>query len=166
MISDPVRCFLCAVAVYSPFGIDRCVEFISSNHARTFVLSTPHLLFAPFTVCLSGGNVDVCVISKASGVRMLRNYQTPNERLYRAPLKGYQFPRGTTGELHTVTLVLSVSLSVGVWVHRGEGEGVPCSQCLISLSHDCVAQASFPRPVLYSKNVSLSWTLPPLHPSL
>jgi len=44
----------------------------------------------------SGGNVDVCVISKSKGVNYMRNYQKPNERLFRAPLQGYQFPRGTT----------------------------------------------------------------------
>jgi len=44
----------------------------------------------------SGSNVDICVISSKEGVKMLRNYEKPNERLFRAPLKGYQFPRGTT----------------------------------------------------------------------
>lgn len=44
----------------------------------------------------SGGNVDVCVISRSTGVRMLRNYEKPNERLFRAGLAGYNFPRGTT----------------------------------------------------------------------
>jgi len=44
----------------------------------------------------SGSNVDVCVISKSRGVQMLRNYKMPNERLFRAPLAGYNFPRGTT----------------------------------------------------------------------
>lgn len=44
----------------------------------------------------SGGNVDICVISKTNGVNMLRNYRTPNPRPFRADIKGYQFPRGTT----------------------------------------------------------------------
>jgi len=47
----------------------------------------------------SGGNVDICVLSKSKGMTMHRNYETPNERLFRADLKGYQFPRGTTGLL-------------------------------------------------------------------
>jgi 20S proteasome subunit beta 2 len=44
----------------------------------------------------SGGNVDVCVLSKSTGMTMYRNMEKPNERLFRADLKGYQFPRGTT----------------------------------------------------------------------
>lgn len=44
----------------------------------------------------SGGNVDVCVISKTHGTKYLRNYRTPNERKYRAPLPGYRIPKGTT----------------------------------------------------------------------
>jgi len=43
----------------------------------------------------SGSNVDICVISKSAGVRMLRNYRTPNERLYKRK-SGYEFPRGST----------------------------------------------------------------------
>jgi len=43
----------------------------------------------------SGSNVDICVISKSSGVRMLRNYSKPNERLYKRKT-GYAFPRGST----------------------------------------------------------------------
>ena len=44
----------------------------------------------------SGSNVDVCVISKTHGTKYLRNYRTPNERKYRAPLPGYRIPKGTT----------------------------------------------------------------------
>jgi len=44
----------------------------------------------------SGGNVDICLISNTSGVKMMRNYEKPNERLFRSDLKGYHFPRGTT----------------------------------------------------------------------
>jgi 20S proteasome subunit beta 2 len=43
----------------------------------------------------SGSNVDICVISKSSGVKMLRNYEKPNERLYKRK-SGYVFPRGST----------------------------------------------------------------------
>jgi 20S proteasome subunit beta 2 len=48
----------------------------------------------------SGSNVDICVISKdaqksGQSVKMLRNYRTPNERLYKRKA-GYVFPRGTT----------------------------------------------------------------------
>jgi hypothetical protein len=35
------------------------------------------------------------VISKSEGVKMMRNYQKPNERLYRRQ-KGYVYPRGST----------------------------------------------------------------------
>jgi len=42
----------------------------------------------------SGGNVDICVITK-DGKKMLRNFEQPNERLYRR-VKGYAFPRGST----------------------------------------------------------------------
>jgi 20S proteasome subunit beta 2 len=45
----------------------------------------------------SGGNVDICVISKTSGVRMMRNYRKPNERPYETQRpEAYAFPRGTT----------------------------------------------------------------------
>jgi len=43
----------------------------------------------------SGSNVDICVLSKTHGRRIMRGYRTPNERLYRRA-KGYHFPRGTT----------------------------------------------------------------------
>ena len=42
----------------------------------------------------SGSNVDICVITK-DGTKMLRNYDRPNERLYRKP-DGYSIPRGYT----------------------------------------------------------------------
>jgi len=45
----------------------------------------------------SGGNVDVCVISKSKGVNMMRNYRTPNQRIYQTRrAAAYAFPRGTT----------------------------------------------------------------------
>lgn len=48
----------------------------------------------------SGSNVDVTVIKRGktvdeSEVKYLRNYLTPNPRLYTRP-EGYQFPRGST----------------------------------------------------------------------
>jgi len=42
----------------------------------------------------SGSNVDLCVID-SSGVKYLRNHETPNERTY-VRSKGYDFPPGTT----------------------------------------------------------------------
>jgi len=42
----------------------------------------------------SGGNVDVCVITKDGGGNILRNYEKPNERKFRAQHKA--FPKGTT----------------------------------------------------------------------
>ncbi|CAE7024917.1 Psmb7 [Symbiodinium natans] len=42
----------------------------------------------------SGGNVDVCVITKDAGGTILRNYEKPNERKFRAQHKA--FPIGTT----------------------------------------------------------------------
>jgi 20S proteasome subunit beta 2 len=45
----------------------------------------------------SGGNVDICVISKTKGVNMMRNYRTPNQRIYETTRQAaYAFPRGTT----------------------------------------------------------------------
>merc|ERR1719352_722718 len=41
----------------------------------------------------SGGNVDVCVITKDGG-NVLRNYEKPNERKFKANYKGFQ--KGTT----------------------------------------------------------------------
>ncbi len=79
----------------------------------------------------SGGNVDICVISKSKvsfvhdseiqwrtkskdflhqrnvyvqGVNMMRNYRTPNERLYHRE-GAYAFPRGTTGPLFVLTIM-------------------------------------------------------------
>merc|ERR1740121_1563409 len=42
----------------------------------------------------SGGNVDVCVITKESGGTIFRNMEKPNERKFKAQYKG--FPKGTT----------------------------------------------------------------------
>merc|ERR1719343_783307 len=41
----------------------------------------------------SGGNVDVCVITKDGG-QIFRNMEKPNERKFKAEYKG--FPKGTT----------------------------------------------------------------------
>jgi len=46
----------------------------------------------------SGGNVDVCVITKDGG-KIHRNIETPNPRKYKAPFKA--FPKGTTPVLKT-----------------------------------------------------------------
>merc|ERR1719284_1622132 len=46
----------------------------------------------------SGGNVDVCVITKDGG-NVLRNLETPNPRKYKAPFKA--FPPQTTNVLKT-----------------------------------------------------------------
>jgi 20S proteasome subunit beta 2 len=42
----------------------------------------------------SGGNVDVCVIKKDEPGKILRNYEKPNERKFKAQYKG--FAKGTT----------------------------------------------------------------------
>merc|ERR1711953_1138345 len=42
----------------------------------------------------SGGNVDVCVITKDKPGKILRNYEKPNERKFKAQYKG--FAQGTT----------------------------------------------------------------------
>jgi 20S proteasome subunit beta 2 len=42
----------------------------------------------------SGSNVDVCIITK-DGAQMLRNYEKPNERVFRQP-NPVVFPKGTT----------------------------------------------------------------------
>eukprot|EP00954_Amorphochlora_amoebiformis_P010563 825259-Amorphochlora_amoeboformis.AAC.1 len=44
----------------------------------------------------SGGNVDIMVIDKKTGPRMMRNYKKLNERTFHAPGL-YKFPKGTTG---------------------------------------------------------------------
>jgi 20S proteasome subunit beta 2 len=58
----------------------------------------------------SGGNVDLCVITK-EGVDMLRNYDKPNERKYRRE-KGYHYPRGTTAVLKKEVAPLSKLVTV------------------------------------------------------
>eukprot|EP00441_Pelagodinium_beii_P035660 CAMPEP_0197643746 /NCGR_PEP_ID=MMETSP1338-20131121/16953_1 /TAXON_ID=43686 ORGANISM="Pelagodinium beii, Strain RCC1491" /NCGR_SAMPLE_ID=MMETSP1338 /ASSEMBLY_ACC=CAM_ASM_000754 /LENGTH=278 /DNA_ID=CAMNT_0043217031 /DNA_START=53 /DNA_END=889 /DNA_ORIENTATION=- len=47
----------------------------------------------------SGGNVDVCVITKDAGGTILRNHEKPNERKFKAAYKG--FPIGTTPVIKT-----------------------------------------------------------------
>merc|ERR1740121_1020390 len=51
----------------------------------------------------SGGNVDVCVITKEGG-KILRNIEKPNERKFKAQYRG--FPAGTTPVLKTDILKL------------------------------------------------------------
>merc|ERR1712113_397418 len=51
----------------------------------------------------SGGNVDVCVITKDGGT-ILRNMEKPNERKFKAQYKG--FPKGTTPVLKESILSL------------------------------------------------------------
>jgi 20S proteasome subunit beta 2 len=51
----------------------------------------------------SGGNVDVCVITKDGG-KILRNHEKPNERLFKAKYKGFQL--GTTPVIKTDILKL------------------------------------------------------------
>jgi len=46
----------------------------------------------------SGGNVDICILSKKNGMTMLRNYQKPTLDRY-SPPKPRIFPRGTTAIL-------------------------------------------------------------------
>jgi len=43
----------------------------------------------------SGGNVDICILSKTTGKTMLRNYQKPTMNRYTVP-KARPFPKGTT----------------------------------------------------------------------
>lgn len=43
----------------------------------------------------SGGNVDICILSKSKGQTMLRNYQKPTMNRYTNP-KPRPFPKGTT----------------------------------------------------------------------
>jgi len=59
----------------------------------------------------SGSNVDICIISKPRGVQFLRNYQTPNKRLYNRK-SGYNFPRGTTEILSQSHQLLKDSIVV------------------------------------------------------
>merc|ERR1711953_740008 len=47
----------------------------------------------------SGGNVDVCVITKDQGGEILRNHEKPNPRQFKA--KYQPFPKGTTPVLKT-----------------------------------------------------------------
>jgi len=61
----------------------------------------------------SGSNVDICVISKSKPVRYLRNYLTPNERLYRRPA-GYKFPRGSTEWLKETEQIYKSKISIEV----------------------------------------------------
>jgi 20S proteasome subunit beta 2 len=59
----------------------------------------------------SGSNVDICVISKTKGVNMLRNYRTPNERLYNRRA-GYNFPKGSTEWLRETREIFKSKISV------------------------------------------------------
>lgn len=60
----------------------------------------------------SGSNVDICVISKhREEPTMLRNYLTPNTRLYRRK-EGYHFPKGTTEWLKGTEVILKNKIEV------------------------------------------------------
>lgn len=59
----------------------------------------------------SGSNVDICVISQSKGVNMLRNYVTPNTRLYTRKT-GYAFPKGTTEWLKETEEIYKTQISV------------------------------------------------------
>merc|ERR1711959_336509 len=52
----------------------------------------------------SGGNVDVCVIKKDEPGKILRNYEKPNERKFKAEYKG--FAKGTTAVINESILKL------------------------------------------------------------
>mmetsp|Transcript_11675 Transcript_11675/g.27545 ORF Transcript_11675/g.27545 Transcript_11675/m.27545 type:complete len:279 (+) Transcript_11675:70-906(+) len=52
----------------------------------------------------SGGNVDVCVITKDGGGQIFRNYEKPNERKFKAQHKA--FPIGTTPVIKTEIMKL------------------------------------------------------------
>merc|ERR1711871_818397 len=58
----------------------------------------------------SGGNVDVCVLSKSKGVKMLRNYRKPNERKFQTTRK--PFPRGSTAWLKNTRTFLKANVVV------------------------------------------------------
>eukprot|EP00927_Polykrikos_kofoidii_P086659 TRINITY_DN977_c0_g2_i1.p1 TRINITY_DN977_c0_g2~~TRINITY_DN977_c0_g2_i1.p1 ORF type:complete len:281 (-),score=47.73 TRINITY_DN977_c0_g2_i1:86-928(-) len=53
----------------------------------------------------SGGNVDVCLITKEGG-KVLRNHEKPNERLFKAQYKGFKI--GTTPVVKTDIYKLAV----------------------------------------------------------
>lgn len=57
----------------------------------------------------SGGNVDICVISKTKGVNMMRNYRTPNERLFAQPKP---FPRGSTAWFEETRKIMKSKIQV------------------------------------------------------
>lgn len=58
----------------------------------------------------SGSNVDICVISKTEGVKMLRNYRKPNEREYRREAVAY--PRGSTEWLKETQRIFKSQVAV------------------------------------------------------
>jgi 20S proteasome subunit beta 2 len=57
----------------------------------------------------SGSNVDVCVISETTGVNMLRNYETPNERAFR---QEYHFPKGSTAWIEETRQLFKTAVDV------------------------------------------------------
>jgi len=59
----------------------------------------------------SGSNVDICVISKMHGVKYLRNYETPNHRLYNRKTD-YGFKRGTTEWLKETEKVFKAHIEI------------------------------------------------------
>jgi 20S proteasome subunit beta 2 len=56
----------------------------------------------------SGGNVDICILSKSKGQTMLRNYQKPTMGRYTVPTSR-PFPKGTTGMCDAVLLAAHAS---------------------------------------------------------
>nr|WCZ58599.1 20S proteasome subunit beta type-7B [Andalucia godoyi] len=65
----------------------------------------------------SGSNVDLCIITLDGKAEYLRNYDRPNERIYRSQ-RGYDYPRGTTK-------ILSESTKTIVYVADETVEVVP-----------------------------------------
>jgi 20S proteasome subunit beta 2 len=57
----------------------------------------------------SGGNIDLMVINK-EGFKNLRNYKTPNERVY--PRRDYIFPRGSTEVLEQTRTLFRTQIEV------------------------------------------------------
>lgn len=60
----------------------------------------------------SGSNVDIVILTKGK-TEILRNYSTPNPRIYRRE-QGYNFPRGTTPTVGTSTYLHPVDSQVSI----------------------------------------------------
>lgn len=97
---------LCAMAVFEEGYRDDLTE------SEAVELVSQAIQSGIFNDLGSGGNVDICVITKATGeAKMLRTYKSPIAHIPRVHT-GYNFPRGTTETLKEVREAFKETIAI------------------------------------------------------